>query len=159
RAGTGVMPTSRMISGLEDLFAPGLLDDPQLAHVLPAELVAWYRSDAGKWFAQNLERGFEGLPRDRIRGIYRRVGDRGRAAAAALRGALGTTRPPGPTSGTPPGYNGFLEMRELESAGIAPRAIFTAATLSNAKRFGLADAGTLEVGKRANLLLLERDPL
>src|SRR5262249_54304884 len=33
--GMGVMPTSRVISGLEDLFAPEFLDDPMLAKVLP----------------------------------------------------------------------------------------------------------------------------
>jgi len=164
RAGMGVMPTSRVISGLEDLFAPAFLDDPELTNVLPRALIDWYRSDEGKWFARDLERGFEGMPRDRIRAIYKRLGDRGRAAAAAFaaRGGqllFGSDSPSGPTYANPPGYNGFLEMRELEAAGISPHAILTAATIANAKRFGLTDRGTIEAGKRASLLLLRGDPL
>jgi imidazolonepropionase-like amidohydrolase len=50
-------------------------------------------------------------------------------------------------------------MRRLAEAGVTPAQIFQAATLSNAKAFGLSrEIGTVEVGKRANLLLLEADP-
>jgi imidazolonepropionase-like amidohydrolase len=37
--------------------------------------------------------------------------------------------------------------------------ILRAATLDNAIVFGLSDRGTIEVGKRADLLLLRADPL
>lgn len=163
-AGMGVMPTSRVISGLEDLFSPAFLDDPELTKVLPAELLTWYRSDEGKWFAKNIARGFEGMPPERIKAIFRRLGDDGRMAAAyfASHGGkllFGSDTPSGPLYSNPPGYNGYLEMRELERAGISPRAILEAATLANARAFGLDDAGTIEPGKRADLLLLEGDPL
>jgi imidazolonepropionase-like amidohydrolase len=164
RANLGVMPTSRVISGLEGLFAPELLEDRALAKVLPAELVAFYRSDAGRWFAKDLARGFEGLPEPRIRETFRKIGDRGRLAARWFveRGGrlyFGSDTPSAPTYANPPGYNGFLEMKELEAAGIPSRAIFVAATSSNAKLFGLADHGTIEPGKKANLLLLRASPL
>lgn len=163
-AGMGVMPTSRVISGLEDLFLPEFLDDPQLTKVLPMELLNWYRSDDGKWFAQNIARGFEGMPRERIKAIYRRLGDDGRMAAAyfASHGGkllFGSDTPSGPLYTNPPGYNGFLEMRELERAGISPRAILESATLANARALALHDEGTVQAGKRANLLLLDADPL
>ena len=68
--------------------------------------------------------------------------------------------PSGPTYANPPGYNGYLEMRELERSGIPPRQILAAATIANAKLFGLdSDYGTIEPGKRASLLLLRANPL
>ena len=163
--GIGVMPTSRVISGLEDVFAPGFLDDPELANVLPRELITWYRSAGGQWFASDTEKDFDGMPRDGIRRRFRAIGDRGRAAAyyfATHGGRLlfGSDTPSAPTYANPPGYNGYLEMRELERAGITPRDILAAATIENARVFGLAAAlGTIEPGKRADLLLLGADPL
>ena len=59
----------------------------------------------------------------------------------------------------PPGLNGWLEMRRLVEGGLTPRQVFVAATLHNATALGLADEiGTVESGKRANLLLLRTDP-
>ncbi|HEX2761764.1 MAG TPA: amidohydrolase family protein, partial [Rhizomicrobium sp.] len=59
----------------------------------------------------------------------------------------------------PPGLNGWLEMNNYVRAGVSPAQIFQAATLSNAKALKLdREIGTVEVGKRANLLLLREDP-
>src|SRR5262249_34743643 len=102
---------------------------------------------------------------ERIRQIIRRAGDRGRIAAAyfVARGGrllFGSDTPSAPTYANPPGRNGYLEMVELERAGIPPRRIFDAATRANAQFFGLAsDYGTIEPGKKASLLLLRADPL
>jgi hypothetical protein len=160
----GVMPTTRVISGLEELFAPAFLDDPQLAHVLPMELLAWYRSNAGGWFAREMRRDFEGLPDERIRPIFGRTADAGLTAAVYFAGhggrlVFGSDTPSAPTYANPPGYNGYLELRALERAGIPPRQLLDAATRANADLFGLTgDYGTVEVGKRASLLLLRGDP-
>jgi imidazolonepropionase-like amidohydrolase len=165
RYGIGTMPTSRVMSGLEDLFVPDFLDDPRLGDVLPAELLAWYRTDAGKWFANETAKASDGAPPDRLRQALHAIGDRGRAASsyfAAHHGRLlfGSDTPSSPTYANPPGYNGYLEMRELEVAGIAPRDLLASATLSNAKLFGLEQVyGTVQAGKRAMLLLLASDPL
>jgi imidazolonepropionase-like amidohydrolase len=60
----------------------------------------------------------------------------------------------------PPGYNGYLELREMEAASVTPRQILAAATIENARLFGIEDRyGTVEEGKVANLLLLREDPL
>jgi imidazolonepropionase-like amidohydrolase len=164
RARMGVMPTTRVISGLEDLFASAFLDDPQLAHVLPAELLAWYRSEAGRWFAREMKREFDGLPDERIQPIFGRTAAAGLSAAVYFAGrggrlVFGSDTPSAPTYANPPGYNGYLELRALERAGIAPRQLIDAATRANAELFGLArDYGTIEVGKRASLLLLRGDP-
>lgn len=50
-------------------------------------------------------------------------------------------------------------MRRLAEAGLTPAQIFRAATIENAKAIGLdRDIGSVEPGKRANLLLLRKDP-
>jgi hypothetical protein len=49
-----------------------------------------------------------------------------------------------PTYAIPPGYNGYLELCELERASISPRRILDAATRANAQQFGLAGHGTIE---------------
>ncbi|HKE14498.1 MAG TPA: amidohydrolase family protein [Kofleriaceae bacterium] len=160
-----MMPTSRVIGGLEDLFAPGFLSDPQLARVLPPDLLAWYRTEAGGWFARETARDFDGAPPARIRQIFHGVGDAGRATAVEFvrRGGrllFGSDTPSAPTYANPPGYNGYLEMRELERAGISPARILAAATRDAAVFFGIAaDFGTVQPGKRASLLLLRADPL
>lgn len=52
------------------------------------------------------------------------------------------------------------EMELLQNAGLSPREILTAATRTPAEMLGLADQlGTVEVGKRADLVVLEDDPL
>ena len=47
----------------------------------------------------------------------------------------------------------------LTAAGVTPAQIFRATTLANAQALGLdRQIGTVQVGKRANLLLLRDDP-
>jgi len=69
----------------------------------------------------------------------------------------------GTDSGALPGrIPGFAEHRELElmvEAGLTPMQAITAATGENAKLLHLADRGTIAVGKRADLLVLDADPL
>ena len=73
---------------------------------------------------------------------------------------FGSDTPSAPTYANPPGYNGYLEMLALEKAGITPRQILVAATSANAELFGIAaDYGTIQPGKRAQLLVLAADPL
>ena len=51
-------------------------------------------------------------------------------------------------------------MQQLVDAGLNLRQILEAATLSNAKAFGLDNQiGTVQPGKRANLVLLGNSPL
>lgn len=89
---------------------------------------------------------------------------RNRSATAYLakhdaRFLFGTDTPSAPTYANPPGLNAWLEMRRLVEAGLTPAQIFRAATLNNAEAIGLGhEIGTVQAGKRANLLLLRRDP-
>jgi imidazolonepropionase-like amidohydrolase len=69
----------------------------------------------------------------------------------------------GTDSGALPGrIPGFAEHRELElmvQAGLTPLQAITAATGENAKLLHVADRGTIAVGKCADLLVLDADPL
>ena len=44
-------------------------------------------------------------------------------------------------------------------AGLTPLQVLTAATSTNAKFLGLRDIGTVQKGKWADLLVLDRDPV
>jgi imidazolonepropionase-like amidohydrolase len=69
----------------------------------------------------------------------------------------------GTDSGALPGrIPGFAEHRELElmvEAGLTSMQAITAATGENAKLLHAADRGTIAAGKRADLLVLDADPL
>ena len=61
---------------------------------------------------------------------------------------------------SPPGLAGYWEMRNWVDAGISLPTLFRSLTIDNAAAFGLADeVGTIEPGKRADLLILRASPL
>jgi imidazolonepropionase-like amidohydrolase len=62
--------------------------------------------------------------------------------------------------GNPPGLNGRLEMQAWADAGVPLVEILRAATLENAKALRLShELGSIEPGKRADMLLLGQNPL
>lgn len=166
----GWQPTIQVLYGQRDLFNTTFLSDPLLARVLPSALIDWYRSPEGQWFHDVLAERFHGKDRDpktleaEVNQDYARAIDRVAHATAYLdshgaRLLFGTDTPSAPTYANPPGLNGWLEMHRLVAAGETPAKIFRSATLSNAQALKLdRDVGTVEVGKRANLLLLRQDP-
>ncbi len=53
----------------------------------------------------------------------------------------------------------FLELERLSECGLHPIDVIQAATINNARVMGLADQlGSIEVGKRADLLIVDGDP-
>jgi imidazolonepropionase-like amidohydrolase len=165
-------PTLQVSYGFRDLFDPDYLSDPLLARVLPADLIAWYRTPEGQWFHDmfakslrpDLLEGDAGARWGRVRQFY--ASTQARAAhttryLAQHHGRLlfGTDTPSSPLYTNPPGLNGWREMNHLIEAGLTPAQVFHAATLANAEAMGLGgEIGTVQVGKRANLLLLREDP-
>jgi imidazolonepropionase-like amidohydrolase len=161
----GWQPTLQVLYGLQDLFNPGFLRDPVLAQVLPHSLIDWYGTSEGQWFREAVTADLPVVDPGAAlrRGLAVPIG---RAAAAtgylARHGArllFGTDTPSAPTYANPPGLNAWLEMHRLLEAGVTPGQIFETATLSNARALRLdPQIGTVEVGKRANLLLVRADP-
>ena len=167
----GLQPTMQVLYGLRDVVGASFLSDPQLPRVLPFNLIDWYRSPEGQWFHVAVSQDMK-LPADAdpsqlehaANAGFGSVIDRSKHATAYIvaqhgRILFGTDTPSAPTYANPPGLNGWLEMRRLIDAGETAAQIFKSATLMNAQALNLdRDIGTVQVGKRANLLLLRQDP-
>jgi imidazolonepropionase-like amidohydrolase len=160
----GYQPTMQVLSGELAYFDPAYLRMDAIAKVTPKELLEWFQSPEGKWFGKELNE--DGAPDATILNEYeegplRRV--RQVVAYLASKDAyflFGTDTPSAPTYGNLPGLNGYLEMQQLQKAGLSLAQIFRAATISNARKFKLdSQLGTIEPGKIANLVLLRRSPL
>ena len=52
-----------------------------------------------------------------------------------------------------------VEMEDMVAAGMTPMQVIVAATRNGAQFLRMADAGTLEAGKSADLLVLDGNPL
>jgi imidazolonepropionase-like amidohydrolase len=165
---TGWQPTIQVLAGLRDLFQGDYLDDPMLSRVLPASLISWYRSPEGQQFHDVIAQDFGARDASQLQartaqvfgGLIVNV-ERATGYLGAHDGRLlfGTDTPSGPTYANPPGLNGFREMHNLIEARLSPAQIFRMATLANARALHLErEVGTVQVGKRANLLLLHQDP-
>jgi imidazolonepropionase-like amidohydrolase len=167
----GWQPTMQVLYGIRDVFSASFLSDPRLRRALPSNLIDWYRSPEGQWFRVLVSQDMQ-LPANATPSQLKHVADegfalaidRGKHATAYLiarhgRILFGTDTPSAPTYANPPGLNGWLEMNRLLDAGETPAQIFKSATLTNALALKLdGDIGTVQVGKRANLLLLRQDP-
>jgi imidazolonepropionase-like amidohydrolase len=161
----GFQPTLRVLPGMADLFRHDTLRDPYLKKVVPSELLAWYSTPSGHWFAEQTRNEFGNAPDIKIQHIHLQSAAQGMRAAKFLHELghpllLGSDTPSAPTFGNQPGYDTYREMRLMAQSGIPLDAIFRAGTINNARQFKLdKDYGTVETGKIANLLLLETNPL
>jgi len=163
--GTSDQPTLRVVYGETSVFDPSLVDDPRYSIAMPRKLVAFLHTDEGdaprKAALARYSKNFPNAP-----AVIAAAGRRATATlrlsrAAGVRLLFGTDTPSEEGGiGNPPGLNGRLELQLWAAAGVPLRQILRAATLDNAKAFGLAkDLGSVEVGKRANLVLLSANPL
>ncbi len=158
-AGIAYMPTLRVIAGLVDLADSTFLEHPLLRDVVPSALQDWYRTSAAHAIA------LESNPGGPTHQLLRSASALGARALAYMsnrggRIVFGSDTPAGSVHTNPPGFNGYLELLAMEAAGLSPRQVLTAATIENARLFGLdQQIGTVEAGKSADLLLLEADPL
>lgn len=79
-----------------------------------------------------------------------------RQSKAGIRYGMGTDSGP---SGRFPGYFAHWELELMVRAGLTPLQALTAATGANAEFMGAKDLGTIEPSKRADLVVLDKDPL
>ena len=160
----GYQPTIQVLQGLRAYFDPEYLNMKAIPKIIPPEMLEWFSSSEGKWFKKEIagDNTPDAAMLQRFdQGLLRRV----RQAVAYLAGKdanflFGTDTPSAPTYGNLPGLNGYLEMQQLQRAGLSLEQIFRAATISNAREFKLdSQLGTIEPGKIANLVLLKKSPL
>jgi imidazolonepropionase-like amidohydrolase len=127
--------------------------DP-LAKYAPA---AW-RDRTWPMFTRDITQGWSSDPlADRenfVRAEFKMVGEMNRAGVPIL---AGTDTAAGVR--VYPGFSLHDELDLLVEAGLSPMQALQAATLNAGKYLGLADTGTVEKGKRADLVLLDADPL
>lgn len=155
----GYQPTTQVIVGEFDTIDEAYLKRSPLAEVYPARLIEWYASVQYKnpVRARNSYAGAE----TRVQGTIRRGAEVTRFLAERdARLLFGSDTPSAQLHTNPPGLNGRLEMDNWIAAGVSEAKLFRAMTIDNARVMRLDDEiGTIEPGKKANLLLLGADPL
>jgi Amidohydrolase family len=160
----GYQPTIQVLYGLMAYFEPDYLGMRGVAEAVPKEMLDWFRSPEGRSFAKEVNPAgesdvaiVEAFEQNEVRRVRQVVAYLASKDANVL---FGTDTPSAPTYGNLPGLNGFLEMKQLQRAGMSLKQIFRAATISNAREFNLeSQIGTIEPGKVANLVLMARNPL
>ena len=162
----GYQPTLRVMDSMRELFMPTMLDDPALKRVVPAPLLAWYRTHDAHDFKRSLiAEDFDNLPEQRIAKLIRTPISRSERTVRYLADIghpllLASDHPATPGHANHPGLSTYQEIAHMASLGVSLKAIFEAATINNAKMFGLENRyGSVEAGKQANLLLLGENPL
>ena len=166
RAGILVQPTMQTVAGERAMIDPHLLDDPRLTMALPPAVIAYLRSAEGaKARTALLEEYRKASPQPGFEPLLKVGIDRTRATFKLMLQdkvglIFGSDTPAGDGFGNPPGLNGRLEIQDWADAGASLPLILRAATLDNATALGLSrELGSIEVGKRADLLLLKENPL
>lgn len=169
-AGVRVQPTMQVLHGERSTFTWDLIGDPRLAHALPPALLAWMRTDEAQWSRRKLEDLYSeiaprlGYPDTPPIQFFDAADAKVAASTRAFLAAGGTVlfgsdTPAQEGVGNPPGLNGLLEIERWRAAGIPPATIFAALTADNADAFNLHDIGRIAPGMRADLLIMESDPL
>lgn len=157
----GYMPTLQVINGLRTLTDSEFLNSSELKSVLPQNLIDYYKENANDMYVSV----FGDAPRSIIINNFNRLSNQGKTNLKYMNDhngliLFGTDTPSSPTFGNPPGYNGYLEMIEMKNAGVPLHKILASATINNATAFKLDSLyGTVETGKKANLLILDKNPL
>jgi imidazolonepropionase-like amidohydrolase len=169
-AGVHVQPTLQAVYGDQSIFDASLLANPRLAEALPRNVIAYLRSGEGQAahkvmadeYRQAIANVVPGQDPAKVMAVApaRATATLRIMSADHVRLLFGTDTPSNEGIGNPPGLNGRLELGRWLDAGVPLARILQAATLDNAAAFGLSsDRGTIEVGKRADLLLLHANPL
>ena len=166
RAGTRVQPTLQAVAGERAMIDPRLLDDPRISMALPAAVIAYLRSAEGEKARMALLDGYrKASPAPGFEPLLKAAIERTQATFKVMLQdevslVFGSDTPGVDGFGNPPGLNGRLEMQNWAEASAPLSLILRAATLDNAKALGLSkQLGSIEVGKRADLLLLKENPL
>jgi hypothetical protein len=170
-ANIAVQPTMQVLYGEQEIFNPDFFNNPLLRQAVPERLISWYKSKPGQWMKNTLASEFDFATIDTA-AQYQAVQKSYQHPLATVRHMtnqlylqgdhlqFGSDSPSGPFYTQFPGMNGRLEMDRWIEAGISPSDLFSAMTVVNARAIGVsASIGSIEVGLRADLLLLADNPL
>lgn len=165
-AGMQIQPTARTLGQSQSMFLPDLLDDPAWRDAVPAAYLDYLRGPAQAQRYTFMQLFGEGFVLEEIPAVQQNYFDRNMGSLAELdrQGVellFGTDTAVGSFGwGNPPGLNGYWEMQAWADAGIPLAVILDAATRRNARALHMeGEIGTVESGKRADLLLLNQNPL
>ena len=151
-ARNGTWQTPTLVQRKAFAFPPMQTPDSPLMRFIPRSLRwRWDPAQDGRLQGRSAER----------QAIERQFYEKDRAQIAAMREAgvqflAGTDTPDGFAF---PGFSLHDELAELVGAGLSPMEALESATLNPAKYFGLKDAGSIRSGNRADLVLLDANPL
>lgn len=166
RAGAHVQPTMQTVAGERAIIDARLLDDPRLTLALPPPVISYLRSsEAVMGRTALLDEYRKASPPPGFEPLLMAAIERTRATFKLMLQdhvplLFGSDTPGVDGFGNPPGLNGRLELQNWANAGAPLSLILRAATLDNATALGLShELGSIEVGKRADLLLLKENPL
>ncbi len=170
RSEVGLQPTFGTLSNTASLFDPEVLADPAWKKVVPPRYLAHLRANAGRQRQDFLDMFGSQFAEDssvddvpaaisvHLSRYERLIGDMASDGANLLFGT--DTAVGGFGWALPPGLAGYWEMLAWRRAGVTLEQLLRALTLDNARAFHVDDEiGSIEVGKRADLLILEADPL
>lgn len=151
--GVTIVPTLALHEAFSRLGDAGLLRDPALADV-PPEVVAraWAPADImgrARWTPETLERFKQALPvLQRFVASYVRLGGRVVAGTDTAQQFV------------VPGASLHRELELYVTGGLTPAQALRSATVEAADLLGIASrAGSIDVGKDADLVLVDGDPL
>lgn len=150
RNGTRVVPTFSAQYEVA-LWPERKLPGDEFEHHVPDTL---RRYVAGIFPMPDVPKGADSVGRAMFEKRLAQVGQLFRSGVVILPGT------DAPLRNSPPGFGLHGELEWLVRAGLSPWEALRAATLEPARFLGLADSlGTIEPGKLADLVLLNRDPL
>ncbi|NQZ90496.1 MAG: amidohydrolase family protein [Colwellia sp.] len=158
-------PTFSVMDGLKSITVPGVMNDPLYKKVVSTQALQWYQSKAGQWFKEIVLGNYDNMPLAKIHQNQNGKISQGERVVQYLNEqglpiVLASDTPSAPLYVSQPGYSTFKELQHLFKAGLNYKEVLAAATINNAKAFGLAEKyGSIEPGKIANLLLLNKNPL
>ncbi|MDP5069812.1 MAG: amidohydrolase family protein, partial [Congregibacter sp.] len=166
----GLQPTFSTLRNTASLFDPSVLSDPDWRHVVPQSYMSYLKTDGQSQRAFFVDRfgsaltrdseqeGFASLMSAHVSRYEKLVGAMNVEGARLLFGSDTAVGAFGWAS--PPGLAGYWEMQAWRRAGVSLDVLFKSLTLGNARAFGLdQEIGTVEAGKRADLLILKANPL
>lgn len=139
--GAGVVLNASMMG----ITGAALADDPRVSSKLSKE------------WDETLRSSFNHFPQGRLQDVLNTVRALDEAGVDLLIGT-DVSQPLPFLGGLAHGASVHQELQHFVDAGLTPTKALRAATAVTARRFGLTDRGSIEVGQRADLLLVDGDP-